>query len=405
MEEFYRIKRLPPYVFETVNRAKAAARNAGADIVDLGMGNPDLPAPAHVIEKIKETLGKPRTDRYSASKGIAGLRRAQAAYYARRFGVKLNPDTQVVATLGSKEGFANVAQAITAPGDVVLVPDPSYPIHAFGFLMAGGVVRSVPSDPTPEFFPILERAITHSIPKPIAVVVCYPSNPTAHVASLDFYKELVPFAKKHEVFILSDLAYAEVYFDNNPPPSVLQVNGANDICVEFTSMSKTYSMPGWRMGFAVGNERIIAALGRVKSYLDYGAFTPIQVAATAALNGPDDCIKEMRDTYHRRRDVLVESFGRAGWEVPPPAASMFAWSPIPEPFQTLGSVEFSKLLVEKAEVAVSPGTGFGERGEGFVRIALVENEQRIRQAARNIRRFLETAPETLHNVVPLATRR
>jgi alanine-synthesizing transaminase len=405
MEDFYRIKRLPPYVFETVNRAKAAARNAGADIVDLGMGNPDLPAPAHVIEKMKETLGKSRTDRYSSSKGIPGLRRAQAAYYARRFGAKLNPDTQVVATLGSKEGFANVAQAITAPGDVVLVPDPSYPIHAFGFLMAGGVIRSVPSDPTPEFFSILERAITHSIPKPIAVVVCYPSNPTAHVASLDFYKELVPFAKKHDIFILSDLAYAEVYFDNNPPPSVLQVNGAMDLCVEFTSMSKTYSMPGWRMGFAVGNERIISALSRVKSYLDYGAFTPVQVAATAALNGPDDCIREMREIYKRRRDVLVESFGRAGWDVPPPAASMFAWSPIPDPFKTLGSVEFSKLLVEKAEVAVSPGTGFGERGEGFVRIALVENEQRIRQAARNIRRFLESAPEKLHNVVPLATRR
>jgi alanine-synthesizing transaminase len=405
MEDFYRIKRLPPYVFETVNRAKAVARNAGADIVDLGMGNPDLPAPAHVIEKMKETLGKSRTDRYSSSKGIPGLRRAQAAYYARRFGVKLNPDTQIVATLGSKEGFANVAQAITAPGDVVLVPDPSYPIHAFGFLMAGGVVRSVPSDPTPEFFATLERAITHSIPKPIAVVVCYPSNPTAHVADLDFYKELVPFAKKHGIFILSDLAYAEVYFDNNPPPSVLQVNGAMDLAVEFTSMSKTYSMPGWRMGFAVGNERIISALSRVKSYLDYGAFTPVQVAATAALNGPDDCIREMRETYKRRRDVLVESFGRAGWEVPPPAASMFAWSPIPDPFKTLGSIEFSKLLVEKAEVAVSPGTGFGERGEGFVRIALVENEQRIRQAARNIRRFLESAPEKLHNVVPLATRR
>jgi len=392
-------------VFETVNRAKAVARNAGADIVDLGMGNPDLPAPAHVIEKMKETLGKSRTDRYSSSKGITGLRRAQAAYYARRFGVKLNPDTQIVATLGSKEGFANVAQAITAPGDVVLVPDPSYPIHAFGFLMAGGVIRSVPSDPTPEFFAILERAITHSIPKPIAVVVCYPSNPTAHVADLDFYKELVPFAKKHGIFILSDLAYAEVYFDNNPPPSVLQVNGAMDLAVEFTSMSKTYSMPGWRMGFAVGNERIISALSRVKSYLDYGAFTPVQVAATAALNGPDDCIREMRETYKRRRDVLIESFGRAGWEVPPPAASMFAWSPIPDPFKTLGSIEFSKLLVEKAEVAVSPGTGFGERGEGFVRIALVENEQRIRQAARNIRRFLESAPEKLHNVVPLATRR
>ena len=405
MEEFYRIRRLPPYVFEQVNRAKAVARNAGADIIDLGMGNPDLPAPAHVIEKMKETLGKARTDRYSSSKGIPGLRRAQAAYYARRFGVKLNPETQIVATLGSKEGFANVAQAITAPGDVVLVPDPSYPIHAFGFLMAGGVVRSVPSEPTPGFFATLERAITHSIPKPIAVVVCYPSNPTAHVADLDFYKELVPFAKKHGIFILSDLAYAEVYFDNNPPPSVLQVNGAMDLAVEFTSMSKTYSMPGWRMGFAVGNERIISALSRVKSYLDYGAFTPVQVAATAALNGPDDCIREMRETYKRRRDVLIESFGRAGWEVPPPAASMFAWSPIPDPFKTLGSIEFSKLLVEKAEVAVSPGTGFGERGEGFVRIALVENEQRIRQAARNIRRFLESAPEKLHNVVPLATRR
>ena len=405
MEEFHRIRRLPPYVFEQVNRAKAAARNAGADIIDLGMGNPDLPAPQHVLDKLKETLGKPRTDRYSASKGIAGLRKAQAAYYARRFGVKLNPDTQIVTTLGSKEGFANVAQAITAPGDVVLVPDPSYPIHAFGFLMAGGVIRSVPSQPTPDFFTTLERAIVHSIPKPIAVVVCYPSNPTAFVADLDFYKDLVLFAKKHGIFILSDLAYAEVYFENNPPPSVLQVPGAMDITVEFTSMSKTYSMPGWRMGFAVGNERIIAALTRVKSYLDYGAFTPVQVAATAALNGPDDCIKEMRETYRRRRDVLVESFSRAGWNVPPPRASMFAWSPIPEPFQTLGSVEFAKLLVEKAEVAVSPGTGFGERGEGFVRIALVENEQRIRQAARNIRRFLESAPEKLHNVVPLATRR
>ena len=404
MEEFHRIRRLPPYVFEQVNRAKAIARNAGADIIDLGMGNPDLPAPAHVIEKLKDTLGKPRTDRYSASKGIAGLRRAQAAYYERRFGVKLNPETQIVATLGSKEGFANVAQAITAPGDVVLVPDPSYPIHAFGFLMAGGVIRSVPSEPTPDFFPILERAIVHSIPKPLAVVVCYPSNPTAYVADLDFYKELVPFAKKHGVFILSDLAYAEVYFDDQPPPSVLQVPGAMDISVEFTSMSKTFSMPGWRIGFAVGNERIIAALGRVKSYLDYGAFTPIQVAATAALNGPEDCIREMRATYKRRRDVLVDSFGRAGWPVPPPRASMFAWAPIPELFQVLGSVEFSKLLVEKAEVAVSPGTGFGERGEGFVRIALVENEQRIRQAARNIRRFLESAPEKLHNVVPLAKR-
>jgi alanine-synthesizing transaminase len=405
MDDFYRIRRLPPYVFETVNRAKAVARNQGADIIDLGMGNPDLPAPAHVIEKLKETIGRPRTDRYSASKGIPGLRRAQAAYYARRFGVKLNPQTEVVATLGSKEGFANVAQAITAPGDVVLVPNPSYPIHAFGFLMAGGVIRSVPSDPTPEFFVALERAVIHSIPKPLAVVVCYPSNPTAYVAELDFYKDLVAFAKKHELIVLSDLAYAEVYFDGKPPPSVLQVPGAMDVTVEFTSMSKTFSMPGWRMGFAVGNERIIAALARVKSYLDYGAFTPVQVAATAALNGPEDCISEMRETYKRRRDVLVEGFGRAGWDVPPPRASMFAWAPLPEPFRTIGSVEFSTLLVEKAELAVSPGIAFGEQGEGYVRIALVENEQRIRQAARNLRRFLETGPEKLHNVVPLAKRR
>jgi alanine-synthesizing transaminase len=405
MEEFHRIRRLPPYVFEQVNRAKAAARNAGADIIDLGMGNPDLPTPAHVIEKLKETIGKPRTDRYSASKGIPGLRRAQAGYYGRRFGVKLNPDTQVVTTLGSKEGFANVAQAITAPGDVVLVPNPSYPIHAFGFLMAGGVIRAVPSEPGPQFFHALEKAVNHSIPKPIALVICYPANPTAYVADLDFYRDIVAFAKRHSLIVLSDLAYAEVYMDNNPPPSLLQVPGAMDVAVEFTSMSKTYSMPGWRIGFAVGNERILAALARVKSYLDYGAFTPIQVAATAALNGPDDCIVEMREIYTRRRDVLVESFGRAGWEIPAPPASMFAWAPLPEPFRTLGSVEFSTLLVENAEVAVAPGIGFGEHGEGFIRIALVENEQRIRQAARNVRRFLETGPEKLHNVVPIAQRR
>ncbi|XUM21270.1 LL-diaminopimelate aminotransferase [Bradyrhizobium oligotrophicum S58] len=406
MEDFYRIRRLPPYVFEQVNRAKAAARNAGADIIDLGMGNPDLPAPPHVLEKLKETLGKPRTDRYSASRGIIGLRRAQAAYYDRRFGVKLNPDTQIVATLGSKEGFANVAQAITAPGDVILCPNPSYPIHAFGFLMAGGVIRSVPSEPTPQFFEAAERAIIHSIPKPLALIVCYPSNPTAYVASLDFYRDLVAFAKKHEILILSDLAYAEVYFDDkNPPPSVLQVPGAMDVAVEFTSMSKTYSMAGWRMGFAVGNERIIAALARVKSYLDYGAFTPVQVAATAALNGPDDCIREMRDVYRKRRDTLVEAFGRAGWEIPSPEASMFAWAPLPEKFKSLGSMQFATLMVEKSGVAVSPGVGFGEHGEGYVRIAMVENEQRIRQAARGVRRFLESGIETLHNVVPIANRR
>jgi alanine-synthesizing transaminase len=402
MSEFHRVRRLPPYVFEQVNKLKAKARAAGADIIDLGMGNPDLATPKHVVDKLVETVGKPRTNRYSASRGIPGLRRAQAGYYARRFGVKLDPETQVVATLGSKEGFANMAQAITAPGDVVLTPNPSYPIHAFGFLIAGGVIRSVPAEPTPEYFVALERALIHSTPKPIAVVVCYPSNPTAMVASLDFYKDLVLFAKKHEIFILSDLAYAEVYFDDNDrPPSVFQAPGAFDVAVEFTSMSKTFSMAGWRMGFAVGNERLIAALGRVKSYLDYGAFTPIQVAAAAALNGPDDCIAEMRATYKRRRDVMVESFAAAGWPIEPPRASMFAWTPVPEKFRHLGSLEFSKLLIEKADVAVSPGIGFGEHGDDYVRLALVENEQRIRQAARGVKRFFESADQTLHNVVQL----
>ena len=402
IEDFHRIKRLPPYVFAEVNRLKAQARARGADIIDLGMGNPDLPTPKHINDKLIETISKPRTNRYSASKGIPGLLRAQAAYYGRRFGVKLNPDTQVVATLGSKEGFANMAQAITAPGDVVIVPNPSYPIHAFGFLMAGGVIRSVPADPTPAFFPALERAVKHSIPKPLAIVVCYPANPTAHVASLDFYRDLVQFAKQHDIILLSDLAYAEVYFDDtNPPPSLLQIPGAMDVAVEFTSMSKTYSMAGWRMGFAVGNERLLAALARVKSYLDYGAYTPIQVAAAAALNGPEECIREMRATYKRRRDVLVESFGNAGWSFDPPGASMFAWVPIPEAYRDVGCLEFSKMLVEKAEVAVAPGVGFGEHGEGYVRIAIVENEHRIRQAARNIKRFLAQGTAGMHNVIPI----
>jgi len=404
MHEFHRIQRLPPYIFEIVNKAKAGARVQGADIIDLGMGNPDLPTPQHIIDKLKETVGKPRTDRYSSSRGIPGLRKAQAAYYGRRFGVKLDPEKQIIATLGSKEGFANMAQAITAPGDLVLVPNPSYPIHAFGFLMAGGTIRSVPCEAGPDFFYALERAVIHSTPKPIALVLCYPSNPTACTAELDFYKDVVVFARKHDLLVLSDLAYAEVYFENNPPPSILQVPGAMDIAVEFTSMSKTFSMPGWRMGFAVGNERLIAALARVKSYLDYGAFTPIQVAAAAALNGPEDCIVEMRATYKKRRDALVDSFTRAGWPIPAPKASMFAWAPLPERFVGLGSVEFSKLLVEKASVAVSPGIGFGEHGEGFVRIALVENEQRIRQAARNLRRFFDAADKTLHNVIPLKAR-
>jgi alanine-synthesizing transaminase len=405
MDNFHKVRRLPPYVFEQVNRLKASARAKGVDIIDLGMGNPDLPTPQAIVDKLCEAAQDPRTHRYSASKGIPGLRRAQAGYYERRFGVKLNPDTQVVATLGSKEGFANMAQAITAPGDVILCPNPSYPIHAFGFIMAGGVIRSIPVEPDENFIPALERGVKHSIPKPLCMIVSYPSNPTAMVASLDFYKDVVAFAKKHDIIVLSDLAYSEIYFDGPPPPSILQVPGAIDIAVEFTSMSKTFSMPGWRMGFAVGNEKLIAALARVKSYLDYGAFTPIQVAATAALNGDGSDVAEVRETYRKRRDVMVDAFGKAGFTVPPPAASMFAWAPIPEKFRHLGSLEFSKLLIENAEVAVAPGIGFGEHGDDHVRIALVENEHRLRQAARNIKKFLGTSDERLHNVIPLSARR
>ena len=405
MEEFHKVRRLPPDVFEQVNRLKASARAQGADIIDLGMGNPDLPTPAAIVDKLVDVVRDPRTHRYSSSRGIPGLRRAQASYYARRFGVKLNADTQIVATLGSKEGFANMAQAITAPGDVILCPNPTYPIHAFGFIMSGGVIRSMQVEPDNGFIPALERAIKHSIPKPLALIMNYPSNPTAHVASLDFYKDVVAFARKHDLIILSDLAYAEIYFDGTPPPSILQVEGAMDIAVEFTSMSKTFSMPGWRMGFAVGNERLISALTRVKSYLDYGAFTPIQVAATAALNGDGAEIDEVRRVYHRRRDVMVDAFGRAGWTIPAPAATMFAWAPIPEQYRALGSLEFSKLLVEKADVAVAPGIGFGEHGDDYVRLALVENEHRIRQAARSIKKFLGAAAPLPDNVVPIGARR
>lgn len=402
INDFHRIKRLPPYVFAEVNRLKAAARARGADIIDLGMGNPDLPTPQHIVDKLVETVGKPRTNRYSASKGIPGLRRAQAAYYARRFGVKLDPETQIVATLGSKEGFANMAQAISAPGDVIIVPNPTYPIHEFGFLISGAAMRHVKAGVGDEFLRAVEHAVKHSIPKPLAMVLSYPSNPTAMVASLDFYTAAVQLAKKLDLIILSDIAYAEIYFDGIPPPSILQVPGAMDVAVEFTSLSKTYNMPGWRMGFAVGNERLISALARVKSYLDYGAFTPIQVAAAAALNGPQDCVREIRKTYESRRDCLVESFGRAGWQIPAPPATMFAWAPIPEPYTALGSVEFAKLLIERADLAVSPGAGFGEYGEGFVRIALVENEHRIRQAARSVKKFLAQAKETMHNVIPIS---
>jgi alanine-synthesizing transaminase len=390
-QNFYRIQRLPPYVFAEVNEMKARARAAGEDVIDFGMGNPDQPTPQHVVDKLIEAVQNPRTHRYSVSRGIPGLRRANAAYYARRFGVEIDPDSETIVTLGSKEGFANLAMAITSPGDVVLVPNPSYPIHAYGFIIAGGGLRHVPVGPNIDLMSELERAVKHTEPSPLALVLNFPSNPTAQVVNLEFYEKVVAFCREHEIYILSDLAYAEIYFDGEAPPSILQVPGARDIAVEFTSLSKTYSMPGWRMGFATGNKALVAALARIKSYLDYGAFTPIQVAATAALNGPQDVIEGVRQLYRRRRDVLVESFGRAGWDIPPPSATMFAWAPIPEQFRELGSLEFSKLLLEMAQIAVSPGIGFGEYGEGYVRIALVENRQRIQQAARNIRRFLTDA--------------
>jgi alanine-synthesizing transaminase len=387
-EEFHRIRRLPPYVFAEVNQAKARARSGGEDIIDLGMGNPDSPTPPHIVAKLVEAVQDPRTHRYSIGKGIPGLRRALASYYRRRFDVALDPETEVIATLGSKEGLANLSAAITSPGDTILVPNPSYPIHQFGFIIAGASVRSIPATPNEDMLRALDRAVRHSVPKPTALIVNFPSNPTAYLADLDFYREIVAFARQHELWILSDLAYAEIYFGDYPPPSIMQVPGAKDIAVEFTSLSKTYSMPGWRMGFAAGNPRLIQALTRMKSYLDYGAFTPIQVAAVAALNGPQDCVVQIRQLYRERRDVLLRGLKAAGWDVPVPEASMFAWAPLPKRFAHLGSVEFSKLLLARARVAVAPGIGFGEHGEGFVRIALVENTQRLRQAVRCIRNFL-----------------
>ncbi|MBA3067534.1 MAG: LL-diaminopimelate aminotransferase [Hyphomonas sp.] len=387
--DFHKIRRLPPYVFEQVNRTKAALRAKGADIIDLGMGNPDLPTPKHIVDKLVETARKPDVNGYSASRGIPGLRRALTDYYKRRFGVVLDKEREVIVTLGSKEGFANLAQAISAPGDVILAPDPSYPLHHFGFIIAGASIRGVPAHTPEQYLSNLGRAVRYSVPPPTAMVLCFPSNPTAAVCDLDFYKEAVKFAKKHDLWILSDLAYNEIYFEE-PTPSILQVDGAKDIAVEFTTMSKTYSMAGWRIGFVAGNDKLIAALARVKSYLDYGAYTPIQVAAAAALDGPQDCVDDVRRIYRARRDVLVDSFTRAGWPIPSPKASMFAWAQIPEKLRHMGSLEFALAMINEAHVAVAPGAGFGEHGDEYVRIALVENEQRIRQAGRNIRKFLAT---------------
>ena len=392
-DEFDRIKRLPPYVFAEVNKLKAELRAKGKDIIDFGMGNPDMPTPKHIREKLKEAVEKPGTGRYSTSRGITGLRKAQASYYKRRFNVDLDPENEVVVTLGSKEGLANLAQAITSPGDIILSPNPSYPIHPYGFIIAGASLRHLPAMDEGVFNPNLylerlDRSIRESVPAPVALIVSFPSNPTAQVASIDFYEEVVKIALKYGTYILSDLAYAEIYYDGNVPPSILQVPRAKEVAVEFTSMSKTYAMAGWRIGFAVGNKKLISALTRIKSYLDYGAFTPVQVAAVTALNGPQNCVDEIRNIYQKRRDVLISSMSRAGWDIPSPPASMFAWAPLPEKFKKEGSLAFAKELMLKADVAVAPGVAFGEHGEGFVRVGLVENEQRIKQAAKNIKKIL-----------------
>ena len=389
-DEFYRIKRLPPYVFAEVNKLKAQLRADGQDIIDFGFGNPDLPTPQHVIDKLIETVQKPRVTGYSASRGIKGLRAACSRYYDRRFGVALDPEDQVIATLGSKEGFANLAQAITAPGDIIYAPDPSYPLHAYGFVIAGAKIQGIPAISADEYLAGVKAALDTAEKPPMAMVVCFPSNPTGMTADRAFYEEIVTIAKAHNIILLSDLAYSEIYFGEAPPSIFEFIDPEEIMAIETISLSKTYSMAGWRMGFAVGNRRLIAALTRVKSYLDYGAFTPIQVAACAALDGPQDCIDEAREIYRKRRDVLVESFGRAGWDIPLPDASMFAWAPLPPKFAHLGSVSFSKILMKEASVAVSPGVGFGENGEGYVRIALVENEQRIRQAARNLKLLMQS---------------
>ena len=387
-DEFYRIKRMPPYVIAEVNAMRHAARQAGRDIIDLGMGNPDQPPPQHVIDKLCEVAAKPTAHGYSQSKGIPGLRKSQANYYGRRFKVDLDPEREVVVKMGSKEGLSSMATAISAPGDVILAPSPAYPIHTYGFIIAGATIRSVPTTPDERYWKALDNAMAYTVPRPTVLVVNYPSNPTAETVDHAFYERLVAWARENRVWILSDLAYSELYYDGKPTRSILEVPRAKDVAVEFTSMSKTFSMAGWRIGFCVGNPELGAALTRVKSYLDYGAFTPIQAAACAALNGPQDVVEENRLRYQSRRDVMVESFTRAGWPIPNPPASMFTWAELPPGFEDMGSLEFSKQLLEHAGVAVAAGVGFGEEGEGFVRIAMVENEQRIRQAARNVKRFL-----------------
>jgi alanine-synthesizing transaminase len=389
MEEFHRISRLPPYVFNIVNELKAKARAAGEDIIDFGMGNPDQPTPKHIVDKMLEATQRPDTHRYSMSKGIPRLRKAICNWYKTRFDVDLDPETEAIVTIGSKEGLAHLALATLGPGDVVLVPNPAYPIHPYGVVIAGADLRHVPMIPGGDFFDELQKAIIDSWPKPKMLILNFPGNPTSQCVELDFFEKIIAVAKEHNIWVVQDIAYADIVFDGYKAPSILQVKGAKDIAVEFFSMSKSYNMPGWRVGFMCGNKELVSALARIKSYLDYGTFTPIQIAAIAALEGPQDCVVEIADMYRKRRDVLCEGLNSAGWPVVKPKATMFVWAKIPEAYQAMGSLEFSKKLLLEAKVAVAPGIGFGQYGDDHVRFGLIENEHRTRQAVRGIRHMMK----------------
>lgn len=396
--DFPRIRRLPPYVFNIVNELKADARARGEDIIDFGMGNPDRPTPQHIVDKLVEVAQRSDTHRYSTSSGIPRLRRSICSWYRRRFDVELDPDTEAIVTIGSKEGLAHLALATIGPGDAVLVPNPSYPIHPYGFVIAGADIRHVPLVPDVDFFAELEKAIKDSWPRPKLLVLNFPGNPTTQCVDVEFFEKVTAIAREHGIWVVHDLAYADLCYDGYMAPSILQVSGAKDVAVESFSLSKSYNMPGWRVGFMVGNKTLVGALGRIKSYLDYGMFTPVQVAAIAALDGPQDCVQEIRDTYRNRRDVLCDGMASAGWLVEKPRATMFVWAKIPEPFRSLGSLEFSKRLLVEAKVAVSPGIGFGDYGDDHVRFALIENEHRTRQAIRSIRKLIRESKRKVNGV-------
>ena len=388
MKTFARLDRLPPYVFATVNQIKMDARHAGKDIIDLGMGNPDLGTPQHIVDKLTEAAQKSQNHRYSASMGITKLRMAISSWYKRRYDVDIDPDTEAIATIGAKEGISHLVLVTIRPGDVVFTPNPTYPIHPYSAIISGGDVRGIPVGPGNDFFDNLMNATRQTWPRPKVLIISYPHNPTTEVVDIEFFEKIVDYAKEHDILIVHDFAYADLAFDGYEPPSFLQVKGAKDVGVEFFSLSKSYSMPGWRVGFCVGNAEVVGALRRIKSYLDYGIFQPIQIASIVALNGPQDCVKEICNTYKQRRDALITGLNRVGWEIESPKATMFVWAKIPEQFLHMGSVEFSKMLINEAQVAVAPGLGFGEYGDDYVRFALIENNMRINQAIRGIRKII-----------------